>query len=168
MLDYVLLAILAYFAIWGFRKGLIQALGSIAGLILAVVIASRYFEQAADLLSQYVKYFADNPNFAKIAAFVILLVLINRVIVFIIGFVYKAVAIVPFIGFFNRLLGLILGLLEGAVALGLVIYFASRFPFGSVVESFLDGSQIAPYLLSIGNIVLPLIPDAIKQIEGLV
>ena len=43
IIDYVLLAILAYFLIWGFRKGLVHAAASIIGIIVALVFASPYF-----------------------------------------------------------------------------------------------------------------------------
>ena len=168
ILDYVLLAILAYFTIWGLRKGLIQAIGSIVGLILAIVVASRYFEQVTELILPLASFLADNPNLTRIIVFVLMLIVINRVIVFLVGLIYKAFSILPFIGLFNRILGGILGLLEGAILLGLVIFFASRFPFGSIVESFLADSQVAPYLISITGIVQPFIPEAIKQIQGLI
>lgn len=166
LFDYVLLAILAYFTLWGFRKGLIQAVGSIVGLILAVVIASRYFDVAAEWLIPYI----SNINLARIVAFIALLVLVNRLTIFafaILQKLYKTIAILPFMKFGNRLLGAALGLIEGAVMLGLVIYFASRFPFGSIVEAFLEGSQVAPILLSISSIVQPLIPEAIRGVQGL-
>lgn len=169
LFDYVLLAILAYFTIWGLRRGLIRAIGSIVGLVLAVVIASRYFGAAADFIAPFIGL-EDNINLARIIGFIALLVLVNRLTVFLFAILekmYKTIAILPFMKFGNRLLGGVLGLLEGAIALGLVIYFASRFPFGSIVETFLVDSQIAPLLLSISSIVQPLIPEAIRSIQGL-
>ena len=166
--DYVLLAVLAYFALWGLKKGLIRAVGSIVGLILATVLASRYFEQAAALLMAFI---GANINLARILAFVVLLIVINRLILWVFIIVEKAyigLAVLPGMKMGNRLLGAVLGLIEGAIVLGLVIYFASRFPFGSLVESFLAESKVAPIVLSISGIVQPLLPDAIRQIQGLI
>jgi len=170
MLDYVMLAVLAYFALWGFRKGLIQAIGSIIGLIIAVVLASRYFQQAADAVSPFVS-FTKSENFIKVIVFVLMLIIINRLAVFVFSIIekmYKSVAILPGMKFLNRLLGAGLGFIEGCLVLGLIIFFASRFPFGSIVESFLAGSQIAPIVLQISTIIQPFIPEAIKQIQGLI
>lgn len=170
IIDYVLLAILAYFFLWGFKKGLIQAVGSFVGLVIAVVVASRYFDEAAMRFGPYVGL-GDNENLARIAAFIILLILVNRAVVLVVAIVaksYNAMAVVPGMKLGNRLLGAALGLIEGAVAIGLIIYFASRFPFGSLVESFLIDSQVAPIVLSISKIVQPFLPEAIRQIQGLI
>lgn len=167
IIDYVLLAILAYFLIWGFRKGFVHAAASIVGIIVAVVLASRYFEQLADFAAPYIRL-EDNINLARIIAFIVLLILINRLIVFLAAALLKTLSILPLVGFFNSVLGGIAGLLEGALFLGLIIYFAGKFPFGSVVEKFLVDSQVAPYLLSIVNFIQPLIPEALRKIEGLI
>ncbi|OGY90865.1 MAG: hypothetical protein A3H70_04010 [Candidatus Komeilibacteria bacterium RIFCSPLOWO2_02_FULL_48_11] len=170
IIDYVLLAILAYFFFWGFRKGLIRAVGNFIGLIAAVVLASRYFEVAAEKFGPYVGL-GNNANLARIIAFIALLILVNWAVLLIVAAVaksYNAIAVVPGMKLGNRLLGAALGLIEGAVMLGLVIYFASRFPFGSYLEQFLADSRVAPIALSISGIVQPLIPEAIRQIQGLI
>jgi uncharacterized membrane protein required for colicin V production len=82
--------------------------------------------------------------------------------------VFKIIAVIPFMKFGNRVLGAVLGLIEGSMVVGLVLYFSIRFPFGSVVESFLQGSRVAPILLTISSIIQPLIPEAIRSIQGLI
>lgn len=170
IIDIVLLGILAYFFFWGFSRGLIRAVGSFIGLIAAVVIASRYFEVAADWLTPYVGL-EGKPNVAKVIAFVVLLILINRAAMLIVSIITKAfnaMAVVPGMKLTNRLLGAALGLIEGAIMIGLVIFIASRFPFSAFVENFLVGSKVAPLVLSISKIVQPLLPEAIRQIRGLI
>lgn len=170
IIDYILLAILAYFFLWGFRKGLIQAVGSFIGLIVAVVIASRYFDVAAMKFGPYVGL-GNNENLARIISFIVLLILVNRAVLLIVAIVAKsfnAMAVVPGMKLGNRLLGAALGLIEGAMMLGLIIYFSSRFPFGALVERFLVDSQVAPIVLSISKIVQPFLPEAIRQIQGLI
>lgn len=170
LLDYILLAILAYFALWGFKQGLIRAVGSFIGLIIAVVVTSRYFEYAAERFAPYVGL-ANNQNLARIVSFVILLVVINRLVIFAVDIIhraYNAVAVIPGLKLSNRLLGMALGVIEGATVLGLVIYFAGRFPFGDYVQNGLTASKIAPIVLSISTLVQPLLPEAIRQIKGLI
>ncbi len=170
IIDIILLIILGYFTLWGFKKGLIRAVGAIVGLIAAIVLASRYFEEVAEIIAPFIGL-SDNMNFAKMVGFVGLLFVINyavSIIVAIIEKMYKTVAVLPFMKLGNRLLGAMLGLLQASLLIGLVLYFAARFPFGSIVESFFEDSKVAPIVLQISGIVQPFIPDAIRQIESLI
>lgn len=170
LLDYILLAVLVYFTFWGFKQGLIRAVGSFIGLIVAVLVTSRYFEYAAGRFAPYVGL-ENNQNLARIIAFVLLLVIVNRLVIFIVGVihrVYVGIAVIPGMKLSNRLLGAVLGLIEGATILGLVIYFAARFPFGDFVQGMLSSSRIAPIVLSVSAMVQPLLPEAIRQIKGLI
>ncbi|MDP1709607.1 MAG: CvpA family protein [Candidatus Komeilibacteria bacterium] len=170
IIDYALLAILAYFFFWGFSRGLIRAVGSFIGLIAAVVISSRYFEDAAARLAPYVGL-EGSPNVAKVIAFIVLLILVNRAAMLIVSIVaraYNTMAVVPGMKLGNRLLGAALGLIEGAIMIGLIIYVTSRFPFGTFVESFLVDSRVAPIVLAVSGILQPLLPEAIRQIKGLI
>ncbi len=170
IIDYILLIILGYFTLWGFRKGLIRAVGGFVGLIVAIVLASRYFEVVADIVAPYIGL-ADNQNLARMVSFVGLLFVINygvSIIVTIVEKMYKTMAVLPFMKLGNRLLGALLGLIQASVAIGLILYFAARFPFGSIVETFFEDSQVAPVVIQISNVVQPLLPDVIKQIQGLI
>lgn len=170
IIDIVLIAILAYFFFWGFSRGLIKAVGSFAGLIVAVVLAGRYFEQIANQYAPYVGL-EGSPNVAKVIAFIILLVVINRLAMLVVNIIAKAyntMAVIPGMKLTNRLLGAALGLIEGAVMIGLIVFVVSRFPFGSFVQPFLDSSKVAPIVLSVSGILQPLLPEAIRQIQGLI
>ncbi len=170
ILDYVLLAILAYFALSGLRKGLIVAVGGIVGLILSVVLTTRYFEQVAEKAAPYVGL-SGNVNLAKIIAFIVLLIITNRVLAFFIAMVHKAfttAAVIPGMKLGNRLLGAVLGLIEGSIILGLVIHFSTEFPFGTIVTDFLVDSKVAPLVLSVSQIVQPLLPEAVRQVQNLI
>jgi uncharacterized membrane protein required for colicin V production len=170
IIDIILLVILGYFTLWGFKKGLIRAVGAIVGLIAAIVLASRYFEEVAEVIAPFIGL-SDNMNLAKMAAFILLLFAINYIVSIIVAIVekmYKAIAILPFMKLGNRLLGAVLGLLQASLMIGLILYFAARFPFGSIVEVFFEDSKVAPIVLQISGLVQPFIPDAIRQIESLI
>ena len=110
-------------------------------------------------------------NLARMISFVVLLLAVNYAVSFIVAIVeriYKSVAVLPFMRLGNRLLGAALGLTKASILIGLVLYFAARFPFGSIVESFFEDSKVAPIVLQISGIVQPFIPDAIRQIESLI
>lgn len=170
IIDIVLLAILAYFFFWGFSRGLIKAVGSFVGLIIAVVLAGRFFEQAATQYAPYVGL-QGSPNVAKVLAFVVILVVVNRVALLAVNIIakaYNSMAVIPGMKLTNRLLGAALGLIEGATIIGLIVFIISRFPFGSFVQPYLDASHVAPLVLSISGILQPLLPEAIRQIQGLI
>lgn len=170
VVDYILLAMVGWSTIWGFRKGLIRSVGGIVGLVGAVVLASRYYEPVAEFIAPIIG-FDRNLNLARMIAFVALLIAVNYAVGMLVSLaerVYTSVAVLPFMQFGNRLLGATLGLLQASVLLGLILYFAARFPIGSVVEGFFEGSRVAPILLRIASIVQPLLPDAIKQIKSLI
>ncbi|MDP3995097.1 MAG: CvpA family protein [bacterium] len=170
MIDYILLALLGWSTLWGFRKGLIQSVGGIVGMIGAIVIASRYFEHLAEWLAPIIG-FENNLNLARMISFVVILIGVNYAVSLVVALAekaYSAIAVLPFMKFGNRILGAALGLLQASILIGLVLYFAARFPFGSVVDSFFEGSKVAPIVLQIAGIIQPLLPDAIKQIESLI
>ena len=170
IIDIILLAILGYFTLWGFKKGLIRSVGAIVGLIAAITLASRYFEEVAEIIAP-ITGLSDNMNLAKMVGFILLLFVVNytvSVIVAIIEKMYTTIAVLPFMKLGNRLLGAVLGLLQASILIGLVLYFAARFPFGSIVEGFFETSKVAPIVLQISGIVQPFIPEAIRQIESLI
>lgn len=170
LIDYILLGMVGWSTVWGFRKGLIRSVGGFVGLVGSVVIASRYYEPVAEWLAPIIG-FDHNLNLARMIAFVVLLIGVNYAVGFVVSLaerVYTSVAVLPFMQFGNRLLGAALGLLQSSILIGLVLYFAARFPFGTLVENFFEGSRVAPILLAIAGIVQPLLPDAIKQIQSLI
>jgi len=169
-IDYILLAILAYSTFWGFKKGIISAVGGMVGMVGAVILASRHFETVAQKVAPVIG-FENSMNLARMMSFVVLLLAINYGVSVVVGLAekaYETFAVLPFMKFGNRLLGGMLGLIQSSVMVGLVLYFAARFPFGAVVESFFAGSKVAPIVLKIAGIVQPLLPDAIKQVESLI
>ena len=106
IVDYILLAIMAYSIIWGFRKGLIQAVGGLLGMIGAIVLASRLFEPVAQKIAPIIG-FGNSMNLARMVSFVAILLGVNYGISLIVALAeraYEAFAILPFMKFGNRLL----------------------------------------------------------------
>jgi len=56
----------------------------------------------------------------------------------------------------------VFGLLEGAISIGLVIYFIERFPVSETFMGYLATSMIAPHTVNLAVILLPLLPEALK------
>ena len=104
--------------------------------------------------------------------FVVLFVVVTRLMDFVfilIEKVFKFIAIIPGSKYINNLAGAALGFLEGALFLGLIIYVISRYALiGNFFAKELTTSFIAPILLKIVNIILPVLPDALKALKSLI
>ncbi len=59
-----------------------------------------------------------------------------------------------------------MGFVEGVFVLGLVVYFASRFPVSTPATAMMQQSQLARALLPIGAALAPLLPKAVQAIQS--
>jgi len=160
-LDYILLGIILVWAFLGFRKGFIQTLGSVVGLVFAVVLASRFYPIVAVWLGGSV--------FSKIIAFLILFGICTKLIslaFWILGKIFQVVTILPFLSTFDRFLGFILGAVEGIFILSIILYFLTKYPLNDWLIIQMSGSIVSKVLLKIGIIFVPLFPEAIKKIRS--
>ena len=166
--DLILLLILFGFVWFGFWYGLIHTFGGIVSLIFGVIFASRWYEVIA---LKILPILGNNANLAKLAGFIIVFIL-ARFVVFllfrILNRIFDFLSFIPFLKTINRLAGAALGLIEGGLILGLILYFSTKFPLGANWLKFLMNSNVAPPLISFGKILLPLIPEAFKQIKSLI
>jgi membrane protein required for colicin V production len=166
LFDIILLVIIGIFALAGLWFGLIHTLGSLAGTVVGVFLATRYYEPAANWLVNTTGWGA---NFSKVLIFIIVFFIINRLVGLAFWIVDKILSIftkLPFVSGINRFLGLIFGVLEGMIVLGMVFYFIARFPLGDKFMSALSTSQIAPATVKLASVLWPLIPDALKMLQS--
>jgi len=163
ILDYILLGIILLWALLGFKKGFLESLGSLVGIIIAVLLASRFYPNVSSWLG--------GNNFTNIIAFVVLFGLSTKImslIFWILGKIFKLVTILPFISTFDRFLGFILGLAGGIFTLSIVLYFLSKYPLNDWLTEQMGVSLVAKVLLSIGLIFVPLFPEAIKKLKSII
>jgi uncharacterized membrane protein required for colicin V production len=71
----------------------------------------------------------------------------------------------PFIKSFDRLLGLVFGTLEGALTVGIIVYFITLFPFNDQILSQIDDSRLVPYVEDMAGIFIPLLPEGLRILE---
>jgi len=166
VLDLILIIILFFFVATGFRFGLIHTFGALLGTVVGVLVAGKYFETGAEVLRGVA---FGNKNLAKVLAFIIIFILISRIIglvFWIIDKIFKVLAVIPFLRSINRLAGAVLGFLEGAVVLGIALIFIDKFPFSGNIIPAIGASSVAQWLLGYGKVLTPLLPEAVKLIEG--
>lgn len=168
LLDIILLIILGGFVLYGVWVGLIQAFGSVVGVIFGAAVAGHYFERLALWANGK---FSGDLNVEKIIAFILIFILVNRLIglvFYIIGRIFKFISVIPFLSSINRLAGAAFGLIEGGVVMGLSVYIAVRLPFGGWVFSQLQTSEVAKYLVKIGDFTAPLLPRAVQILQQII
>ena len=156
-LDIVIIAILIISTILGLRTGIIKAVLSLAGLIIGVILAGRYYAPLSEQLS-----FIPQASVAKIVAFAIILVGV-MVIAGVLASLLKWAASVTMLGWVNRLGGAVFGLLLGAVFCGVLLATWVKF-FGVVAA--IGESNLAPILVSRLPMVLALLPDEFDAVRS--
>ena len=169
LIDVILVALLGFFIAYGLFYGLIRTFGIFAGVILGAIIASRTYLLVAGWIEPV--FFGYN-NLGKVLTFLILFTLINRLVGFLFYLLDKAfniISIIPFLKTFNRLGGAVMGFVTGSLALGLMIYVTSRYSFLTHwFGQLLTDSQIAPFMLKVNNLLLPLLPEFLKKLQSLI
>ena len=156
-LDIVLIVAIGIATFIGLRKGIIKAALTLAGLILGIFLAGRYYTPFSEKLT-----LISSPGWAKVAAFVIIFIGV-MVIAAVLARLLERVASVIMLGWANRLVGAILGFVVGSMLCGalLAIWVKYLGVSGAIAES-----NIAPILLDRFPKVLALLPaefDAVRS-----
>jgi membrane protein required for colicin V production len=162
-LDYILIGIILLMALLGLKKGFLQSLGSIVGIIVAAIVASRFYTVAA--------VWFGGTNFSNVIAFILIFSLTIKVVsllFWVLSKIFQVITVLPFVSSFDRLLGLIMGFVEGIFVLAVVLHFILKYPLNDWMLWQMSISVVAKTLLTIGNVFVPLFPEALKQIQSVV
>ena len=155
-IDIVLVIAIAISALIGMKKGVIGIALTLAGLVLGVFLAGRYYI----LLSQYLS-FISHAGLVKVAAFAIIFIgvmVIAGVLARLLGKIASAIMM----GWANRIGGGVLGGILGAIFCG--AFLAMWVKFLGMTQVIAE-SRIAPILLNQFPRVLALLPgefDALR------
>jgi len=114
------LLLIAYFGFRGFQRGLIDEVGRLVGLVLAVVLAYQF----SPLLEEYIGL--ENDLARSAVAFVGIFIVTLIVMMLITRFVRTLVELV-LMQWLDKLGGILFGLLKGIVVLGVLIYVMESF-----------------------------------------
>lgn len=166
--DLILILIIGFFVLNGLWFGLIQAIGSLVGVLIGAWAAGQYYIPVADWLSQYVSW---GDQGVKVFAFIIIFIIVNRLVGFIfwiIGKIFKILTIIPFLNSINRLLGGLLGFFEGILVVGLLLYVASRYSFSVTLDDAMAASEVASWIIKSTALLLPLLPEALKLLKSVI
>ncbi|HKK11305.1 MAG TPA: CvpA family protein [Flavobacteriaceae bacterium] len=164
VLDIILLVLLLFGLINGFKRGLFVEVASLAALIIGVYGAIHFSNFAADFLMEKVDW---NEKTVNIVAFAITFVVIVLVIAFV-GKALTKLADFAALGILNKLLGGIFGLLKVAVILSVIlIIFDSlnkTLPFTDKED--LEDSILYNPIKSLVPTIFPIILEKKSSSEG--
>lgn len=156
-LDIVIMVGIGVAAFVGVRKGIIKMVLTLAGLVVGIVLAGRYYGPFSQQLS-----FITQASLAKVAAFAIIFIGV-MIIATVLARLLKWAASAIMLGWVNRLGGGILGFVVGAMFCGAFLAMLVKFlgMTGAIAQS-----TIAPILLDQFPRVLALLPKEFGAIRS--
>ncbi len=167
--DTILLILLFGFIFYGLFFGLIRMIGVFVGVFVGAFIVGHYYLVVADWLEPF--FFGYN-NLGKVLVFILLFGIVNKIVVLlfvILDKFFNVLSIIPFLKTINRLAGAILGFFVGSLSLGLILYIISKYALlTNWFGQWLTNSQMAPFLLKYVNILMPLLPEALKMLQSII
>ena len=156
-LDIVLIVAIGISTFIGLKKGIIKTVLSLAGLVVGIVLAGRYYSPFSEQLS-----LIPQASLAKVAAFAIIFIGV-MIIATVLARLLKRAASAIMLGWVDHLAGAALGFVLGAIFCGAFLAMWIKFlgMTGAIAES-----NLAPILLDRFPMVLALLPkefDAIRS-----
>lgn len=156
-LDIVIIVAIAITALIGLKIGLIKAALSLAGVVVGVILAGRYYVPLSEQLT-----FIPQAGLAKIAAYAIILIGV-MVIAGVLAKLLKWAASVMMLGWVNRAGGAVCGLVMGTIFCSALLAIWVKF-FG--VAGPISGSNLTAILLHYFPMVLALLPDEFDAVRS--
>jgi len=156
-LDIVIIVAVAISTFLGLRMGIIKAVLSLAGVIVGVILAGRFYVPLSEQLA-----FIPGEKVAEIVAFAIILIGV-MVIAAVLASLLKWAASVVMLGWVNRLGGAAFGLVLGAIFCAALLATWVKW-LGAT--SIITESIVAAILLDKFPLVLALLPDEFDVIRS--
>lgn len=157
-LDILILIGLAASVIGGLSTGIVRGAVNLAGLILGIVLAGRFYETLGGRFS-----FIHNTDIANAVAFVVIIV-VAMILAGLVGGLLRKIISGIMLGWLDHLLGGVLGLFIGAVSLGALLALWVKFAPGSA--GVVSGSVLAKILLDNFPLVLNLLPSSFDSVKN--
>jgi membrane protein required for colicin V production len=156
-LDIVILAVIAVATLMGLRTGIIKAVLSLAGLVIGVALAGRFYLSLSAELT-----FIASPSWTKIVAFAIILIGV-MVVARVIANLLKRVASALMLGWVDKVGGAVFGLMLGAILCGAIL--ALWINYLGIANVFAE-SGLALILLDRLPMVLALLPSEFDGVRS--
>ena len=156
-LDIAIIVIIGIAAFTGLKIGILKAVLTLAGVIVGIILAGRFYVALADRLT-----FIPQETLARVVAFAIILAA-AILVASIIASVLKWLVSMVLLGWVNRLGGALLGLIMGGIFCGALLAVWTKF-LG--ITGPIAGSALANFLLDYFPIVLALLPEEFGSVRS--
>ena len=156
-LDIVIIVIIAIATFIGLRTGIIRAVLSLAGLIVGIILAGRYYIPFSEQL-----FFIPQASVAKIVAFAIIVIGV-MVVAAVLAWLAMWLTSLVMLGWVNRIGGALFGLVLGVILCGALLAIWVKL-FG--IQGAPAESILTPILLDYFPLVLALLPDEFEAIRS--
>ncbi|MGQ9546463.1 MAG: CvpA family protein [Dehalococcoidia bacterium] len=159
-LDIVIIVFVALLGIAGLRQGIIRTVFGIAGLIVGIVLAGRYYGRLAMLLSP------AEATWAKITAYAIILIA-TLIVAGVMGWLLAKLAHFAALGWLDRLVGFILGVVTGGLFCAALL--AVLLKYDPSIGTIINQSVIGKFLMERFplSFILALLPQEFDFIRDL-
>jgi membrane protein required for colicin V production len=160
-LDVVLLLLFIPGIVRGLSKGFLEHAVALVGIVFSVWAAFKFLGPACDFLRQY---FDFPETVLKVAAFLVILVLVSLLVSLLAKLLTKVVEM-ALLGWLNKVLGLVSAVLVTAVVLGVIIilFDTVNSQFNLVQSDVLDTSVMYALLKDFGYFIFPFLKQLISS-----
>lgn len=156
-LDIIILVIVAASTFIGLKSGLIKMALSLAGLIIGIILAGRYYVSLAKQLT-----LIQQDNIAQAVAFAIILIVV-MIVASLLALILKMIVSAVMLGWVNHLGGALFGFVLGAAFCAALLTLGVKFPTASAT---IKGSGLAALLLDRFPAILNLLPAEFGTIRS--
>jgi membrane protein required for colicin V production len=152
--DLCILAVVLVSTVAAMGRGIVVELLSLAGLVLGVVVAARYYSQLSVHLTML-----HVPALQNMAAFLLIVMLCLLVMTWL-GHILHRMAKYAGMGWLDGLLGAAFGLLRGVIAVTVAMMALAAFwPLNHLTQE----SRLAPYFMDAVTVTAKLTPPALHD-----
>ena len=156
-LDIVIVVLIIIPTLVGLRTGIIKITLSLAGLIIGIILAGRYYAVLSEHLT-----FIPQENLARLIAFALILIAVI-LITEVLASMLKWIASTAMLGWINRLGGAIFGFALGAIFCGALLAIWAQ---SIGIKTPIAESSMASLLLNYFPIVLAFLPEEFGTIRS--
>lgn len=146
-----------YFILHGYHRGFIKQTSTILGLLIALVVAIKQYENFQIYLEPYLDV---SPPMLQFISFAVIFIIFNLV-VHILGLVFKNLINLVFLDPVDHIAGAVLGLIKGGILVYLLLLVLTQIPLQEL-EDIVNRSFLASNMLEL----TPIIHQNIREIFG--
>lgn len=132
LFDLIVLVVIGLFAFFGLRKGLVESVIKLIGLILATYGATKFHYLGADLVKNF---FKNLSGVQTVAGFLLVFLVIYLFFVIVLVMLKNIIRSLKLV-WVDRLGGILFGVIKGLIILSIFVWILSIFPESGIGSRF--------------------------------